>query len=66
VSRTLGYAGSNKYEKRSPYRYFGNRGKKNPRWEMFGKFVGVRGKKWMGAPRRIMPASIYEELTEEH
>ncbi|XP_043250224.1 tachykinins [Colletes gigas] len=32
-------------EKRSPFRYFGVRGKKNPRWEFRGKFVGVRGKK---------------------
>ncbi|XP_033332744.2 tachykinin isoform X1 [Megalopta genalis] len=31
--------------KRSPYRYVGVRGKKNPRWEFRGKFVGVRGKK---------------------
>ncbi|XP_076765301.1 tachykinin isoform X2 [Xylocopa sonorina] len=34
-----------KVEKRSPYRYLGARGKKNPRWEFRGKFVGVRGKK---------------------
>lgn len=33
-------------EKRSPFRYFEMRGKKNPRWELRGKFVGVRGKKW--------------------
>lgn len=46
-----------RYEKRSPYRFFGTRGKKNPRWEMRGKFVGVRGKKWSLAPR--MP---YDEL----
>ena len=32
-------------EKRSPFRYLGVRGKKNPRWEFRGKFVGVRGKK---------------------
>ncbi|XP_031832293.1 tachykinin [Nomia melanderi] len=32
-------------KKRSPYRYVGVRGKKNPRWEFRGKFVGVRGKK---------------------
>ncbi|XP_017794032.1 PREDICTED: tachykinins [Habropoda laboriosa] len=32
-------------EKRSPLRYLGVRGKKNPRWEFRGKFVGVRGKK---------------------
>ncbi|XP_076644323.1 tachykinin isoform X2 [Halictus rubicundus] len=31
--------------KRSPFRYVGVRGKKNPRWEFRGKFVGVRGKK---------------------
>ncbi|OXU23566.1 hypothetical protein TSAR_016642 [Trichomalopsis sarcophagae] len=46
-----------RYEKRSPYRFFGTRGKKNPRWEMRGKFVGVRGKKWSLTPR--MP---YDEL----
>ncbi|XP_014600043.1 PREDICTED: tachykinins isoform X1 [Polistes canadensis] len=38
------------FEKRSPYRYFGIRGKKNPRWEIRGKFVGVRGKKWATSP----------------
>ena len=32
-------------DKRSPFRYLGVRGKKNPRWEFRGKFVGVRGKK---------------------
>ncbi|XP_076396113.1 tachykinin isoform X1 [Megachile rotundata] len=32
-------------DKRSPFRYLGARGKKNPRWEFRGKFVGVRGKK---------------------
>ncbi|XP_070530399.1 tachykinins isoform X2 [Cardiocondyla obscurior] len=37
-------------EKRSPYRYFEMRGKKNPRWELRGMFVGVRGKKWARAP----------------
>lgn len=37
-------------EKRSPYRYFEMRGKKNPRWELRGMFVGVRGKKWAAAP----------------
>ncbi|XP_011702407.1 PREDICTED: tachykinins isoform X1 [Wasmannia auropunctata] len=36
-------------EKRSPYRYFDMRGKKNP-WELRGLFVGVRGKKWARAP----------------
>ena len=51
---TIGYQGlSNRannlavyeIEKRSPFRYLGVRGKKNPRWEFRGKFVGVRGKK---------------------
>ncbi|XP_016836900.1 tachykinins isoform X2 [Nasonia vitripennis] len=51
------YGVGERYEKRSPYRFFGTRGKKNPRWEMRGKFVGVRGKKWSLAPR--MP---YDEL----
>ncbi|XP_070155338.1 tachykinins isoform X1 [Polyergus mexicanus] len=37
-------------EKRSPFRYFEMRGKKNPRWELRGMFVGVRGKKWATAP----------------
>ncbi|XP_011347699.1 tachykinins isoform X1 [Ooceraea biroi] len=37
-------------EKRSPFRYFEMRGKKNPRWELRGMFVGVRGKKWAPAP----------------
>ncbi|XP_012530226.1 tachykinins isoform X2 [Monomorium pharaonis] len=37
-------------EKRSPFRYFEMRGKKNPRWELRGMFVGVRGKKWAKAP----------------
>jgi len=37
-------------EKRSPFRYFEMRGKKNPRWELRGMFVGVRGKKWAAAP----------------
>jgi len=37
-------------EKRSPFRYFEMRGKKNPRWELRGMFVGVRGKKWANAP----------------
>lgn len=37
-------------EKRSPFRYFEMRGKKNPRWELRGMFVGVRGKKWARAP----------------
>lgn len=37
-------------EKRSPFRYFDMRGKKNPRWELRGMFVGVRGKKWATAP----------------
>ncbi|XP_035719118.1 tachykinins-like isoform X1 [Vespa mandarinia] len=41
---------SYQFEKRSPFRYFGIRGKKNPRWEIRGKFVGVRGKKWATAP----------------
>nr|KAF7423088.1 hypothetical protein H0235_008371 [Vespula pensylvanica] len=41
---------SYQFEKRSPYRYFGIRGKKNPQWEIRGKFVGVRGKKWAKAP----------------
>ncbi|XP_051159797.1 tachykinins isoform X1 [Leptopilina boulardi] len=35
------------FEKRSPFWHFGSRGKKNPRWEFRGKFVGVRGKKWV-------------------
>ncbi|XP_053997598.1 tachykinins [Hylaeus anthracinus] len=51
---TINYQGTNnrgnelatyEIEKRSPFRYFGVRGKKNPRWEFRGKFVGVRGKK---------------------
>ncbi|XP_017752255.1 PREDICTED: tachykinins isoform X2 [Eufriesea mexicana] len=51
---TIGYQGiSNRgnnlgmyeIEKRSPFRYLGIRGKKHPRWEFRGKFVGVRGKK---------------------
>lgn len=33
------------FEKRSPFGFFGTRGKKNPRWEIRGKFVGVRGKR---------------------
>lgn len=40
-------------DKRSPYRFFGSRGKKNPRWELRGKFVGVRGKKWSQPPPRL-------------
>lgn len=49
--RGNGLAESMKYnvEKRSP-RYSGIRGKKNPRWEIRGKFVGVRGKKWAASP----------------
>ncbi|XP_043528316.1 tachykinins isoform X2 [Frieseomelitta varia] len=47
---TIGYQGVPnlavyEIEKRSPFRYLGVRGKKNPRWEFRGKFVGVRGKK---------------------
>ncbi|XP_024947752.1 tachykinins isoform X3 [Cephus cinctus] len=33
------------FDKRSHYGYYDMRGKKNPRWEILGKFVGVRGKK---------------------
>lgn len=35
------------FDKRSSYGFFGMRGKKIPRWEIRGKFVGVRGKKWV-------------------
>ena len=54
-------AAGGRYEKRSPYRFFGTRGKKNPRWELRGKFVGVRGKKWTAAPG-LRLSSIYDEL----
>lgn len=40
------------FEKRS-YGFFGTRGKKNPRWEIRGKFVGVRGKKWDPQPELL-------------
>ncbi|XP_020709864.2 tachykinins isoform X2 [Athalia rosae] len=42
------YIVGQQFEKRSPaFGFFGTRGKKNPRWEIRGKFVGVRGKKWL-------------------
>ncbi|KAK0173373.1 hypothetical protein PV328_006583 [Microctonus aethiopoides] len=34
------------FDKRASYGFFGMRGKKIPRWEIRGKFIGVRGKKW--------------------
>lgn len=37
-------------EKRLPFRYFEIRGKKYPQWGSWGKFVGVRGKKWATVP----------------
>lgn len=35
-----------RFDKRALFGYFDTRGKKVPRWEIRGKFVGVRGKKW--------------------
>lgn len=48
------------FEKRSPFWHFGSRGKKNPRWEFRGKFVGVRGKKW--APSQQEDVSQLKKL----
>ncbi|XP_015435134.1 PREDICTED: tachykinins [Dufourea novaeangliae] len=60
---TIGHQGTNdrgnqvvayEIEKRSPLRYLGVRGKKNPRWELRGKFVGVRGKKSSSVQDRLV------------
>ncbi|KAJ8664448.1 hypothetical protein QAD02_006110 [Eretmocerus hayati] len=54
-------AESRPWQKRSVYRFFGSRGKKNPRWELRGKFVGVRGKKWSPSLSQ-QPPSVYQDL----
>ncbi|XP_014213637.1 tachykinins isoform X2 [Copidosoma floridanum] len=63
-----GGGGSYKLEKRSPYRFFGSRGKKNPRWDSraIKGFVGVRGKR-LEQPKQLVStwpssADVYDEL----
>ncbi|XP_033214153.1 tachykinins isoform X2 [Belonocnema kinseyi] len=52
------------FKKLSPFRYFGIRGKKNPRWGIRGKFVGVRGKKWKASPYedRIQLKKLFDNI----
>lgn len=49
-------------DKRAQRGFFGMRGKKIPRWELRGKFVGVRGKKWASANAGNMMHNGFDNL----